>query len=408
MPLPCCRRRRCWRRAQVGDDAEALADYFVREALLTPFQIRQLQAGARGFYVDKYVVLDCLGRGGSGIVFKARYTLAPHRLVALKTLDMRNLHRNEELLVRFRREIEIIIRLQHPNIVRAFEVINTRTQIFLVMDYVEGSDLATVVKRRGKLPVAEAVAYGIQAARALSYAHRCGIIHRDLKPGNLLLTRAGQVKLSDLGLARDDNDESQENLTMKGACLGTPEFMAPEQAEDAARADARCDLYSLGTTLFFLLTGDLPVTGGSYVQRLQRLLTLPALPLASVRADVPAGLAEVVDRLRAGDPADRPASADEVISLLEPFVASPALQPADWDAGQKSSSCWPCCKEKSRRLPPANATVWRRPSWRAGVSVSWMAPGEHLPTGPNTSKRPLHLLAACKPTWQRSHILLSP
>jgi serine/threonine-protein kinase len=320
----------------VGDDQVALADYLVRNELLTSFQVRQLSAGASNFHVGPYVVLDCLGRGGSGIIFKARSGLPPHRIVALKTLDNRNLHQSDELKARFQRETEIIIRLNHPNIVRAFEVIQTRTQVFLVLEYVEGPDLAALVKKRGMLPVHEAVSYGIQVARALSYAHRCGIVHRDLKPANLLLTRERTVKLADLGLARVDTEDNDGGLTMKGACLGTPEFMAPEQAEDAARADSRSDLYSLGTTLFYLLTAELPVTGGNMVQRLQRLLTQPARPLVDARSDVPVELVAIVDRLRSRDPAARPATADEVAASLESF-AQPAAEAPPWDGKRKAA-----------------------------------------------------------------------
>src|SRR5262249_20716461 len=148
---------------------------------------------------------------------------------------------------------------------------------------VEGRDLAAVVRERGPLPVAEAVGYALQAARGLAYAHGIGVVHRDLKPANLLLTKEGVVQLSDLGLARFCNEGPQADVTLRGECLGTPEFMPPEQAEDASRADVRSDLYSLGATLFFLLTGQLPVRGGNYLHVLQQLLTQPPRPLAGVR-----------------------------------------------------------------------------------------------------------------------------
>jgi serine/threonine protein kinase len=318
--------------AATQGDENALARYFLQQNLLTRFQVRQLHAGANGFRVDKYVVLDCVGRGGNGIVFKARHSLMPNRIVALKTLDNRNLHHTEEALARFRREIEIVTRLDHPNVVRALDVVHTRSQLYLVLEFVEGSDLASVVKQRGPLPVAEAVGYGVQAARALAYAHRLDIIHRDLKPANLLLAQDGVVKLSDLGLARFSDQESDQELTLRGLCLGTPEFMAPEQAEDSSRADARSDLYSLGATLFHLLTAELPVSGSSYLHCLQLLLTAAPRPLFEVRPDVPRALATIVDSLRARNPADRPQTADEVIALLEPYTHE---DPRTWDAHRK-------------------------------------------------------------------------
>jgi serine/threonine-protein kinase len=323
--------------AAVGEEESLLATYLVREGLLTRFQVRQLRAGPATFHVDKYVVVDCIGRGGSGVVYKARHTLLPQRYVALKTLDARNLHHSSEMLARFRREIDIVSRLDHPNVVRAYDVVRTRTQLYLVLEFIAGQDLGAVVRERGPLPIPEAVDYALQAAQGLAYAHRCGIIHRDLKPGNLLLTRDRVVKLSDLGLARFFVREPDAELTLKGMCLGTPEFMAPEQAEDAGRADARSDLYSLGATLFHLITGELPVTGSSQMQRLQRLLTEPPRPLAEARADVPAAVAAVVDRLRARDPNARPATAEEAIALLTPLARSEKAAGQPWDGPRKAA-----------------------------------------------------------------------
>jgi eukaryotic-like serine/threonine-protein kinase len=324
-------------RAAVGDQEGTLARYLVREGLLTRFQVRQIRAGATSFHVDKYVVVDCLGRGGNSIVYKARNILLPNRFVALKTLDTGNLHRANDALARFRREIDIVARLEHPNVVRAYDVIRTRSQIYLVLEYIEGRDLGNLIKERGPLPIAEAVGYAVQAAQGLSYAHKCGIVHRDLKPGNLLLTRDGTVKLSDLGLARFYVHGEDDGLTLKGAFLGTPEFMAPEQAEDSSRADARSDLFSLGATLFHLLTGKLPIDGSTMIHRLQQLLMVPQRPLADSRPDVPADLAALVDRLRDRDPERRPQTADEVILALRPHRRLNSVPEADrWDAGSKA------------------------------------------------------------------------
>jgi len=320
--------------AVAGDDDATVADYLLRHELLTPFQYRQLQAGATTFHVSRYVVLDCIGRGVNSVVYKARHTLMPSRLAALKTIDAESLH-VDNALARFKREIRILAELEHPNVVRAYDVVRTRTQTYLVLEYVPGQNLETVVKERGPLPIGEAVDYIIQAARGLAYAHQCGIIHRDLKPANLLLTPAGIVKLTDLGLARVHMQD--EGLTMQGRCLGTPEFMAPEQAENAAAADYRSDLYALGSTLFHLLTAQLPVHGNSYLHTLQQLLLVAPRPLAQARADVPPALADIVDRLRAREPELRPASAVEVIELLEPF-ARPAADrdPRFWDGRRKA------------------------------------------------------------------------
>jgi eukaryotic-like serine/threonine-protein kinase len=322
-------------RAVEGDD-RALANHLVEQGLLTRFQAKQLLAGQTAFRVEKYVILDCLGRGSHGIVFKARHSLIPNRCVAIKTIDTRSLHRSQETQARFRREIEIVTRLDHPNVVRALDVLMTRNNTYLVLEYVEGRDLGTLVKERGPLPVPEACGYALQAARGLGYAHRCGIIHRDLKPANLLLTKDNVVKLTDLGLARFTHPEPEAELTLQGSCLGTPEFMAPEQAEDAAQADERSDLHGLGATLFHLLTAELPVKGSSYLHCLQKLLMSPARPLAEARPDVPPSLAALVDRLRARNPADRPQTAEEVVALLKPF-AEGTEDPRAWDGKRKAA-----------------------------------------------------------------------
>jgi serine/threonine protein kinase len=322
--------------AEVGEEEPALSRHLVARELLTRFQARQLRTGAYKFHVDKYVVIDFVGRGANSVVLKARHTLLRNRIVALKTVDAENVRQREELARQFRHEVDVVARLDHPNIVRAYDVVTLRRQMYLVLEYVEGSDLAQLVKRFGVLPVPEAVDYTLQAARGLAYAHRQGVVHRDIKPANLLLARDGVVKLADLGLARLLWRSGTDGGP--GACLGTPEFMAPEQAQDADRVDGRSDLYSLGGTLFHLLTGELPVKGGSYYHKLKQLLTVTPRPLAEVRPDVPRALAEVVDRLRSPDPANRPASAEEVIAALEPFAGNvlPSKDPRRWNGRRKA------------------------------------------------------------------------
>jgi serine/threonine-protein kinase len=312
-------------RAAAAATGQALDEYLVQHGHLTQFQVRQLRAGATNLTVGKYVITDLIGRGGNGIVYKAEHRLM-RRVVALKTLDTRSLHRAAEAVARFQREIDIAGRLEHPNVVRALDILQTRTHTYLVLEYVTGQDLAAVVKERGPLPVAQAVGHLIQAAAGLDYVHRQGIVHRDVKPGNLLLTWDGLVKLSDLGLAKSYRDHADSDLTVKGLCLGTPEYMAPEQVEDAHAADPRSDIYSLGATLFHLLTGQLPVKGNSYWHRLQHLLTAPPRPLLEARSDAPPRLAAVVDRMRERNPLARPASAEEVIRLLHPFTTPDPLE----------------------------------------------------------------------------------
>jgi serine/threonine protein kinase len=381
-------------RAAAGDNEEALRDYLLKQGWLTRFQVRQLRAGATKFHVGKYVITDCLGRGGNGIVYKARHCLM-QRYVALKTLDTRNLHHGSDALARFQREIDIVARLEHPNVVRAFDVLQTRTHLYLVLEFIAGRDLGAVVKERGPLRVRKAVNFAVQAARGLQYAHSQGIVHRDLKPANLLLTTEGVVKLADLGLAKLCEDSQGSEVTMKGLCVGTPEYMAPEQAEDAHNVDPRSDLYSLGATLFHLLTGQLPVKGNSYLHRLKLLLAAPPLPLLEARPDAPPELAAIVDRLRERDPARRPATAAEVIALLEPFARkTPLDNPNTWPGQRKTdvvmavlsghtTAAEACCKH---RIPPADLERWQQTFVEAGI----LALNPQQPTTPLEQMQELH------------------
>ena len=311
----------------VGEDEEQLAKCLLERNLLTRFQLRQMRAGSQSLTVGNYIMVDFLGRGGSGIVLKAYHKLMPDRFVAIKTIDKRSLHSSEETLARFRREIQIASRLDHINIVRALDVIQTRSHMYLVMEFVDGTDLGQMVQQHGTLSVPKAVDFAVQALKALVYAHEQGIVHRDLKPTNLLVTKEDKIKISDMGLARFFEKNNSSELTMKGLAIGTPEYMAPEQAEDARTADPRSDLYSLGATLFYMLTGTPTVQGSSYFFKLQNLLTAPVLSLAGMRDDVPKDLVTVVDQLRSRSPADRPQSAKEALNLLSPFAPTKETYP---------------------------------------------------------------------------------
>jgi serine/threonine protein kinase len=363
--------------AVAGEEEKALGEHLVQQGLLTRFQFRQLRAGATNFQVGQYLISDCIGRGGNGVVFKARHRLM-RRYVALKTLDTCSLHHANEALARFKREIDIVSRLEHINVVRALDVLETRTHLYLVLELVEGTDLGALVKERGPLPIHEAVNYVLQAARGLQYAHALGIVHRDLKPANLLLTKDGIVKLTDLGLAKLYQTDHEAGLTLKGFCLGTPEYMAPEQAEDAHSAEPRSDLYSLGATLFHLLTGQLPVEGTSYLHRLQYLLTSPPKPLKEARPDVHADLAALVDRMRGRELGQRPASVAEVIPLLEPFAKeTPPEDPNTWPAERKmevvmsllasQTTAGEVCKQQ--RIRPEDLERWQQKFVEAGTQA---------------------------------------
>jgi serine/threonine-protein kinase len=288
-------------------DPRSLAKELIQRNWLTPYQINQLFQGRGGDLVlGKYLLLERLGEGGMGQVFKARDRRLG-RLVALKLIRKDRLA-GPDAIRRFQREVQSAAQLQHPNIVHAIDTDEIDGAQFLVMEFVEGIDLAKLVKHNGPLPVHKACDYVRQASHGLQHAYDRGLVHRDIKPANLLLAKNGVVKLLDLGLARRENTEENLQstaLTQEGSVLGTPDYIAPEQARNASYADIRSDLYSLGCTMFYLLTGQPPFPGGALTEKLLRHQLDPAPPVASLRPDAPQFVAAVVARLLAKRPDDR-------------------------------------------------------------------------------------------------------
>jgi hypothetical protein len=232
-------------------------------------------------------------------------------------------------VARFQREMEAIGRLNHPHIVRATDAGEVDGTHFLVMDFIDGQTLGQLVQAGGPLPVAEACELVRQAALGLQHVHQHGLVHRDVKPSNLLLGADGQVKVLDLGLALlKEEDAGAAELTATGQVMGTFDYMAPEQFGDTHAVDIRADVYSLGCTLYFLLTGKAPFSGPAYANRLQKMRAhaeAPAPPLRERRGDVPAGLAAVLARMLAKEPGDRFATPAEVAAALAPFTAGCTL-----------------------------------------------------------------------------------
>jgi serine/threonine protein kinase len=270
-------------------------------------------------HIGNYEVLDLLGRGGMGTVFKARHRRMK-RLVALKVLS-REVAGDTAFVQRFQREVETIAQLSHPNIVMAYDAAEAEIGHYLVMEFVNGRDLASEVIKHGPLSVADAVHCTLQAARGLEYAHARNIIHRDIKPANLLRDASGIVKVADLGLARlagaSGGSGVNASLTQAGGVLGTVDFMPPEQAIDSTTIDHRADIYSLGCTLFFLLTGRSLYTGTSLMAVLLQHRDAPIPSLLASRADVPAELDAVFARAVAKKPEDRYPSMTALIAAVE-------------------------------------------------------------------------------------------
>jgi serine/threonine protein kinase len=291
-------------------DVETLAKEFVSRGTLTPYQAMMLKRGKPdGLVIGDYVVLDKIGAGGMGEVFKAVHRRMD-RVVAIKVLSP-EATKSEDLVARFQREIRAVARLEHPNIVTAYDAGEFRGIHFLVMQHIEGCDLSIYVKeQRGCLPIDEALDYLIQAARGLEHAHNEGIIHRDVKPSNLLLDRRGVVKLLDLGLAvftegSQSGDVADRRLTVAGERLGTANYMPPEQALDTRATDARSDIYSLGCTMHFLLTGDPPFRRPKKMQVVAAHQNAPVPSLCDLFADIPPALDAVFQRMMAKKPEER-------------------------------------------------------------------------------------------------------
>lgn len=286
----------------------------------------------------RYRILRRLGGGGMGAVYEAEHRLM-NRRVALKVIRPELLS-SPQAVLRFQREVQAAAKLVHPHVVTAFDAEQAGPSHFLVMEFVEGNDLAEIIRRRGPLPVAEACECIRQAAIGLQHAYENGMVHRDIKPGNLIVNSefgirnsewkathsAFQVKILDFGLARfasESFDLLGGGNTSVGVVLGTPDYMAPEQARNAHAADIRSDIYSLGCSLHFLLTGQVLHPGsGSVVEKALAHIEQDVEPLAKFRCDIPPGLQTVLNRMTAKKPAERYATPAEVAAALAPFGAT--------------------------------------------------------------------------------------
>jgi serine/threonine-protein kinase len=344
----------------------ALARELIERCWLTPYQVNQLfQGRGRDLVLDAYQILERLGEGGMGSVFKARHGKLG-RIVALKLIRKDRLT-NPDAIRRFQREVRAASQLSHPNIVHAIDAAECNGTFFFVMEYVDGIDLAKLVRKTGPLPTLQACDYIRQACLGLQHAHERGLVHRDIKPHNLLVSRSvvtdsdsditsihsphtaavtnsgplsstssfsrwGIVKVLDMGLARlarpkDEDSDSTSTLTQEGTVMGTLDYIAPEQAINSHHVDIRADLYSLGCTLYYLLSGKVPFPGGSALEKLMRHQMEAPRPITELRADLPAGFVVVLNQMMAKHPADRYQTPVTVADALLPFC-QPGAAPA--------------------------------------------------------------------------------
>ncbi len=304
----------------VVTDAKPFAEYLVRQKALTVWQAEKvLQGKHKGFFLGRYRLLSLLGKGGMSTVFLAQHTVMK-RFCALKVLPAKRVN-DASYLGRFHREAQAVAALDHPNIVRAYDVDMTADAgvdiHFLAMEFVQGKSLLELIQEKGPLSIADAAEYVRQSALGLDHAHKAGLIHRDIKPGNLLVTPTGVLKVLDLGLARffDDNDHS---LTVQHdeKVLGTADYISPEQAIDSHKVDCRTDIYSLGCTLYFLLSGHPPFNSGSLAQRLVAHQTRPAPPITNERPEVPVELQAIMEKMMAKKAEDRYQTAQDVADAV--------------------------------------------------------------------------------------------
>ncbi len=308
----------------------AMLDRLVNAGLITGFHADKLAAGKyKGFHLGSYLILDQLGAGEMGQVYLAEHGHM-RRLVALKVLTPHAFENNPVAKERFFREARAAGTLDHPNIVRVFDLCQEGKILYLVMEYVDGLSFQTLVTQLGPIDVTAACHYARQVAFGLQNAHEMGFVHRDIKPANLLLDRTGVVKILDLGLVRSEADAGTlltQQLDNKNI-LGTADYMAPEQAVDSSKVDARADVYSLGATLYFLLAGRPLFPEGRTAQKLVWQQIKEPVPISRLRPEVPAELAAVVHRMLQKRPADRFQTVNDVFEALAPFDSGDVPPPA--------------------------------------------------------------------------------
>jgi serine/threonine protein kinase len=302
--------------------ADAIAAKFVSQNLITQWQANQLLKGQTGFILEKYRLLTPVGKGGMGHVFRAIDTISG-ATVAIKVMS-RKLTGNQTLVNRFRREIRASSLLNNKHIVRTLDAGRVGKVDFMVMEYVNGDQVDRIVSRVSLIPVAMACDIVRQAAIGLQHAHEQKMVHRDLKPGNLIVDWStdgnGIVKIMDMGLVRLGTDgEERTSVTKAGQVMGTPDYMSPEQGWNTAAVDIRSDVYSLGCTLFRLLTGRVPFPGDNPLQVLMARCSKDAPSVKSVRFDVPDPIDAIVRRMTLRDPAGRFQTPQELVDALEPF-----------------------------------------------------------------------------------------
>ncbi|MGY8770423.1 MAG: serine/threonine protein kinase [Pirellulales bacterium] len=301
---------------------DQVVSYFTEQQLITHWHCEKLTVGKyRGFFLAKYKLLKLLGTGGMSSVYLAEHTLM-QRKVAIKVLPPKRV-KDATYLARFHMEAQATAQLDHPNIVRAFDIDQEKNTHYIVMEYVPGRNLQTIVREAGPLSFDQAAQCVAQAADGLQHMHDAGVVHRDIKPANLLFDPTGILKILDMGLARFSQDD-EESLTMEHEehILGTADYLSPEQAMNSHKVDSRTDIYSLGCSLYFLLVGHVPFPEGSLAQRIAKHQSVMPEKLRKSRPNCPASLAQICEKMMAKKRTERFQSAKQVAQELRQWLDS--------------------------------------------------------------------------------------
>ncbi|TWT58025.1 Serine/threonine-protein kinase PrkC [Thalassoglobus neptunius] len=322
-----------FRQQEGGSGPEDLTNVLIEKELITPWQAAKLLKGKhRGFFLGKYKLLTLLGKGGMSTVYLAEHVVMK-RQVALKVLPHK-LVQDSSYLERFHREAQAVAVLDHPNIVRAYDIdseVDGQLEIhFLVMEFIPGHNFFELVRALGQLEPLTAADYIRQAALGLQHAHDAGLIHRDIKPGNFIVDGAGVVRMMDLGLAKAFRKDEDFSLTVANdeKVLGTADYLAPEQAVDSHNVDTRADIYALGCTFYFLLAGRPPFNEGTLAQRLLAHQSKTPKPVHRIKKDVPVELSDLIMRMMAKDPKKRVQTAQAVADELSAWLETNEEEPS--------------------------------------------------------------------------------
>jgi serine/threonine protein kinase len=314
------------------NSATAIAEHLVKLGKLSRFQANKLTQGSyRGLVLGSFQLLAPIGRGGmGGMVYLARDQRSS-QLLALKVLPPDRARSEERILARFRREMEMSQRVSHPHVAWTFDVGVCQGIHYMAMEYIPGKSLQRLVAEEGPLPVSRTARLMAEVASALEHTHTQGLVHRDIKPANIMVTPHGHAKLLDLGLAlvRGEKGGMREVIGGQGYVVGTMDYIAPEQTEDPTRVDGRSDIYSLGCTMYYALSGKLPFPGGDNKEKMQKQREEKPRPLEELNPGVPAGFIALVNRMMAKDPAQRFQTAGEAEQAFQQWETGERVLPMD-------------------------------------------------------------------------------